>query len=129
MKPFISGFVIWLAATSFFIFFGKQVLVAPTNRYFFLTFLLLEIGTALVLFLLTLLYRKWDKNQNALLRFGIIGSIVGLALDAVSLSNHAWFFPNLSAEQLLSFAIWMCFAYALYLAIPSMMYLRSTKVT
>jgi hypothetical protein len=78
-------------------------------------FIGLEGATGIVLYLIGLLYRKIDRSPRALLRFGLIGSAVGLMLDSVSLSLHPLFFPGMNRDQVLAFSVWMVFAYGLFL--------------
>ena len=67
----------------------------------------------------TYVYLLFDKSENAALKFGVIGSIIGLSLDTFSLSNHHFIFPQLDDSQVIAFTAWMSFAYALYLLIPA----------
>jgi hypothetical protein len=109
---------VWACATAFFALLGHQVLVEPSSSSFPVVFLLLEAGTAIALYAVTRLYIRFDAAPYSAVKLGICGSAVGLFLDTFSLWNHSFFFPYLSTGQLLSFAIWMCSAYGLYLTIP-----------
>ncbi|WP_156416278.1 DUF5367 family protein [Cytobacillus dafuensis] len=80
--------------------------------------LILIVGTGILLFAVTYLYSLFDKAENASLRFGVIGTIMGLILDTFALSNHHYIFPQLRESQIIAFTTWMSFAYALYLIIP-----------
>ncbi|HCX47598.1 MAG TPA: hypothetical protein DG757_00840 [Bacillus sp. (in: Bacteria)] len=121
------GIVVWIFATLFFVLFGKQVLFSPGSSSFVMSILLLIVGTAILLVGTTSLYLWFDKSENASLKFGIIGAIVGLTLDTFSLSNHQYIFPQLSESQVIAFTVWMSFAYALYLIIPTMINERNKK--
>lgn len=114
------GVLVWLIATLFFVFFGKQVLFSPGSDSFFISLFLLTAGTAIVLLAVTFLYSLLDQSKNAALKFGLIGTVVGLTLDTFSLANHHYIFPELSESQIIAFAVWMSFAYMLYLIIPAM---------
>lgn len=112
--------VVWFFATLFFVIFGKQVLFRPGSSSFVMSTLLLIVGTAILLVGITFFYLLFDKSENASLRFGLIGTIIGLILDTFTLSNHDYIFPNLSDSQIVAFTVWMSFAYALYLIIPTL---------
>nr|WP_129552202.1 hypothetical protein [Brevibacillus agri] len=81
----------------------------------------MEVATGAALYLVFVIFRKLDSSPYALVKLGIIGSAVGLVLDAFALWNRDVFFAKLSNEQLLAFTIWMAFAYGLYLALPLFM--------
>jgi len=123
----IWGLFIWLFATLFFVFFGDRVLFPPGTEEFMISLLLLLIGTALLLWLVTYLYLLVDKSENAAIKFGIIGTMLGLALDTFSLANHQLLFPKLSYQQVIAFTAWLTFAYAIYLFIPAIMNLQKRK--
>ncbi|AEP91005.1 YnzE [Bacillus subtilis subsp. subtilis str. RO-NN-1] len=112
------SFLVWLGATLFFVLFGDAVLTDPAEEAFLPNFLLLEAGTALVLYLVFFLYQKLDRSQYAVIKLGIWGSAVGLLIDTISLWNHPLIFPALSKGQVIAFAIWMVCAYGMYLLIP-----------
>lgn len=114
------GVLVWLFATLFFRFFGEHVLFSPDTTEFVISIFLLLVGTSVLLFGVTYVYLLFDKTNNAPLKFGVIGSIIGLALDTFSISNHHVVFPNLDSTQVIAFTAWMSFAYALYLFIPLM---------
>ncbi|CAJ1002298.1 MULTISPECIES: hypothetical protein [Bacillales] len=117
----LFSILVWLGATLFFVFFGSMVLVDPYQQDFFMRFLLLEIATAVVLYIVFVIFRKLDPSPYAVVKLGLIGSAVGLIIDAFVLWNRDVFFSGLSSEQLLAFTIWMSFAYGLYLLIPLFM--------
>ncbi|MED0586570.1 DUF5367 family protein [Bacillus subtilis] len=94
------------------------MLTDPAEEAFLPNFLLLEAGTALVLYLVFFLYQKLDRSQYAVIKLGIWGSAVGLLLDTISLWHHPLIFPALSKGQVIAFAIWMVCAYGMYLLIP-----------
>jgi hypothetical protein len=110
--------LIWAAATSFFRFLGPTLLVAPDDPGFPLLYLLLEAFTGIALFAAFLIYRRLDRSAYAATRLGVTGTIVGLLLDSFALWQHDLVFPQFSSGQLVAFAVWMPFAYALYLLIP-----------
>ena len=114
------GGLVWLFATFFFKFFGEHVLFSPGTNDFVISIFLLLVGTSALLCGITYVYLLFDKTNNAALKFGVIGTIIGLALDTFSLSNHHLVFPNLNDSQVIAFTAWMSFAYALYLFIPLM---------
>lgn len=107
-------------ATIFFVLFGDRVLFGPGTDSYVISLLLLGVGTGCLLWGVTYVYLLFDKSKNAALKFGIIGSIIGLSLDTFSLSNHHFIFPQLDDSQVIAFTAWMSFAYALYLLIPAM---------
>lgn len=121
LLPMAGGIIVWFFATLFFILFGEDVLHRPGTKPFVVSTVLLIIGTGLLLVIVTKLYLLLDRSKNAALRLGIIGTIVGLILDTFSLSSHDYVFPQLSDSQIIAFTVWMSFAYALYLIIPSIM--------
>lgn len=121
------GIVVWFFATLFFVLFGKQVLFSPGSSSFVMSILLLIVGTAILLVGMTFFYLLFDKSENSSLKFGLIGTIIGLTLDTFSLSNHRYIFPNLSDSQVVAFTVWMSFAYALYLIIPTLINERNRK--
>lgn len=116
----IWGFLVWLFAILFFRLFGEHVLFSPATNEFVFSILLLLLGTAVLLWSVTYVYILFDKTNNAALKFGVVGTIIGLALDTFCLSNHYIVFPRLDESQVISFTAWMSFAYALYLFIPLM---------
>lgn len=124
----VWGVLVWLFATLFFSFFGEHVLFSPKTSGFIVSICLLLAGTAILLYAATYLYLLFDKANNAALKFGIMGTIIGLTLDTFSLSNHHIVFPNLDDSQVIAFTAWMSFAYALYLLIPLMFNVRNRKV-
>ncbi|PKR85351.1 DUF5367 family protein [Heyndrickxia camelliae] len=114
------GVLVWFFATMFFVLFGEHVLFSPGTENFTISILLLVIITGLFLWGITYIYLLLDKTKNAPLKFGIIGTIIGLTLDTFSLSNYNLIFPKLDDTQVIAFTAWMSFAYALYLFIPAM---------
>ena len=114
----VWGIIVWLLATLFFRFFGEKILFSPRSNEFFFSIIILLIVTAALLIGVIYLYLIFDKSNNAALKFGIIGTIIGLMLDTFSLSNHYLVFPALDDAQIIAFTTWMSFAYALYLLIP-----------
>ncbi|MEK3934356.1 DUF5367 family protein [Sporosarcina sp. FSL W7-1349] len=125
--PIISGIVIWFFATLFFVFFGEHVLFSPGTENYSSSILLLVIGTGLLIWGITYIYLLFDKTKNAPLKFGIIGTFIGLSLDAFSLSKNNLIFPKLDDPQIIAFTVWMSFAYALYLFIPAIINQQRTK--
>lgn len=120
----IWGVFVWLFAILFFPFFGEYVLFSPATREFAISIFLLLVGTAILLGIVTFLYVLFDKTSNAALKFGIVGTMIGLVLDTFSLSYHDIVFPKLNDSQVIAFTAWMSFAYALYLWIPFMFSLK-----
>ena len=116
----LSGVLVWFFATMFFVLLGDRVLFSPGTDKYGISILLLVVGTGCLLWGVTYVYLLFDKSKNAALKFGIIGSIIGLSLDTLSLSNHNLIFPKLDDSQVIAFTAWMSFAYALYLLIPTM---------
>ncbi|REK56621.1 MAG: hypothetical protein C6W55_07735 [Thermobacillus sp.] len=114
------GFVVWLFATLFFRLFGEYVLFPPRSNAFVISTILLLIGTAAVLWGVTQAYRQFDRSKYAPLKFGVIGTIIGLALDTFSISFHPVVLPQLDEARVIAFTAWLSFAYALYLFIPFM---------
>ncbi|WP_016837376.1 DUF5367 family protein [Ureibacillus thermosphaericus] len=114
------GLAVWLFATLFFRFFGEYVLFSPSTNKFLISTTLLLVGTAALLWGVTYVYHIFDKTNNAPLKFGLIGTMIGLVLDTFSLSFHHIVFPKLDDSQVIAFTAWMSFAYALYLLIPLM---------
>ncbi|RPF50710.1 DUF5367 family protein [Aquisalibacillus elongatus] len=112
------AFLIWLFATLFFMFMGEYVLHPPGTDAFIYSIILLTVGTGALLLLITLMYMQFDKSENAPLKLGIVGTVIGLTLDSFSLSFYGAVFPNLKQSQVISFSVWMSAAYALYLLIP-----------
>lgn len=123
----IWGVFVWLFATFFFRFFGEHVLFSPKTSEFVISTFLLLAGTAVLLWGVTFVYVLFDKTNYAALKFGILGTIIGLALDTFSLSNHDFFFPKLNDSQVIAFTAWMSFAYALYLLIPSFVHQKLSQ--
>lgn len=114
----IWGVCIWAAAISLFMLFGADLLPDPAEDRFFLLWLGLEAVTALLIYGAALLYTRFHPAPHAGLSFGVYGSTVGLLLDTFVIWKHNFFFPAFSQDQLLSFVIWMSFAYALFLSLP-----------
>ncbi|WCN39301.1 DUF5367 family protein [Aneurinibacillus uraniidurans] len=114
------GVLVWFFATLFFVVFGEYVLFSPGTNAFTVSISLLIVGTGILLFGVTYLYLLFDRSENAPLKFGVIGTSVGLTLDTFSLSNHQFIFPKLDDSQVIAFTAWMSFAYVLYLVIPIM---------
>jgi hypothetical protein len=132
MKGFLFtamwGLFVWLLATLFFRLFGEYVLFHPGSGSveFFISTILLLVGTSAVLWGVTYVYLLFDKTNHAALRFGFIGTMIGLALDTFTLTYHHLVFPKLDDSQVIAFTAWMTFAYALYLFIP---YIINKKVS
>ncbi|RAL26161.1 DUF5367 family protein [Thermoflavimicrobium daqui] len=114
----VFSLAIWVAAISFFIFFGHVVLIDPDQEGFLLRFLLLEIMTGVALYGVMLIYQRCDHSKDAVIKLGIWGSAIGLFLDSFAIWHHSIFLPNLSNGQVMAFTIWLGCAYALYLMIP-----------
>ncbi|MED3575768.1 DUF5367 family protein [Cytobacillus praedii] len=114
----IWGVIVWFLATLFFVLFGDQVLFSPGTSSFVISTLILIAGTGVLLIAVTFLYLTFDQSKNAAMKFGIIGTIIGLSLDTLAISYHQIVFPELNHSQIIAFTIWMSFAYALYLIIP-----------
>ncbi|KQL53924.1 hypothetical protein AN964_10725 [Heyndrickxia shackletonii] len=123
----IWGVLVWVFATMFFVFFGESVLFSPGTENFATSIILLETVTGLILWGVTYIYLLFDKSKNAPLKFGIIGTIIGLSLDTFSISIHHTIFPKLDDSQVIAFTAWMTFAYALYLFIPAMINQQRSK--
>lgn len=123
----IWGVLIWFFATLFFVYFGEHVLYSPGTAAFVISTFILLIGTGLLLWGASLLYLKFDQSYNASLKFGLVGTMIGLALDTFSLANHQLIFPNLDDSQIIAFTAWMSSAYALYLLIPTWIYVVRKK--
>jgi len=117
--------MIWFIATMFFVLFGELVLFSPGTEKFLFSFLLLQVGTGILLWMMTRLYLFLDHSNNAAIKFGVIGSIIGLSLDTISISDL--FFPKLDEGQIIAFTAWMSLAYALYLLIPTIINSRVIK--
>lgn len=117
----LFSILVWLGATLFFVFFGSLVLVDAYQQSFVFPFVLLEVATAVVLYLVFVIFRKLDPSPYAVVKLGIVGSAVGLIIDTFVLWNRDVFFAGLTNEQLLTFTIWMAFAYGLYLLMPLFM--------
>lgn len=115
------GVMIWLAATVFFMSAGDYILVGPEADTYIARLLLLLIVTGLLLWGVTRTYLLFDQTEYAPFKFGVIGTVIGLSLDTVSLSNHHFIFSKLDDSQVIAFTAWMSFAYALYLLVPLMM--------
>ncbi|WP_040984723.1 DUF5367 family protein [Oceanobacillus jeddahense] len=112
------GVFVWAAATLFFRIFGEEVLFTPGTEAFMFSIAMLLVGTAILLTLVIYLYTLFDKKDYAAIRFGIVGTMIGLVLDSFVFSNYQMIFPNLDETQVIAFSSWMSFAYALYLVIP-----------
>lgn len=112
------GLFFWGAATLFFRIFGEDVLFIPGTDAFMYSTAMLLTGTAVLLTLVIYFYTLFDKNDYAAIRFGIVGTMIGLGLDSFVFSNYQMMFPNLDETQIIAFSSWMSFAYALYLVIP-----------
>lgn len=111
-----------------FCVFWVHVLFNPGTDMFLISTLLLLAGTGLLLWGITYVYLFFDKSIHAPLKFGIVGTIIGLALDTFTLANYHFIFPKLDDSQVIAFTAWMSFAYALYLLIPFMINLQRTKM-
>ncbi|WP_019120672.1 DUF5367 family protein [Brevibacillus massiliensis] len=110
---------VWLVVILCFRLFGQTLLLPPASAGLSpLRFGLLEAVTAILLYLVAWCYGKVDRSPEAGRRFAVIGTATGLCLDTFVFWNHELFLPGWSPDQLLSFAVWLCFAYALYLIIP-----------
>ncbi|USK68892.1 DUF5367 family protein [Peribacillus asahii] len=123
----IFGVLVWFVATMFFVILGERVLYPPGTVSFAISITLLVVGTGFLLWGITYIYLLFDKTENAPLKFGIIGTMIGLALDTFSLSFHQFIFPNLAEPQVIAFTAWMSFAYALYLFIPAFINKKRSK--
>lgn len=108
----------WFCATLFFYFFGKFVLVSIHSSTFIPMLLILEVATAIVLFIIMIGYKKVDPSPFSVIKLGIFGTGIGLFLDTFIIYYSSNIFPKLNSEQMLSFTIWMVLAYAIYLIIP-----------
>lgn len=71
---------------------------------------------------------RFDPSNYAPLKLGVIGTCIGLFLDAFSLSLYPIVFPALNDSQIIAFTVWMSAAYALYLMIPALMNIRKLGV-
>lgn len=124
----VWGVFVWLAATFFFVLWGEHVLKSPGADGYVGFQLLLAVGTGILLAGVTFLYGRFDRSKKAPLKFGIVGTWVGLTLDSFSLSYHNVVFPQLESSQIISFTVWMSFAYGLYLLIPAVMYILQKRL-
>ncbi|MGI2749999.1 hypothetical protein ACRS52_15225 [Bacillus cytotoxicus] len=118
---------VWFMASLFFILFGSYVLVEITSSLFLPMLLILEIGTAVALYVVLRFYQKIDSSRYAAIKLGIFGTGIGLFLDSFLLYYASTLFPQLSLQQMISFTIWMVFAYVLYLFIPVWMERKRIK--
>ncbi|MCT1905366.1 DUF5367 family protein [Oceanobacillus sojae] len=114
----VWGVIVWITATLFFRIFGEDVLFTPGTDAFMYSTAMLLLGTAILLTLVIYLYTLFDKKDYAAIRFGIVGTMIGLVLDSFVFSNYQIIYPNLNETQVIAFSSWMSFAYALYLVIP-----------
>lgn len=71
---------------------------------------------------------RFDPSNYAPLKLGVMGTCIGLLLDAFSLSLYPIVFPALNDSQIIAFTVWMSAAYALYLMIPALMNIRKLGV-
>ncbi|MDH2880809.1 hypothetical protein [Bacillus cytotoxicus] len=118
---------VWFMASLFFILFGSYVLVEITSSLFLPMLLILEIGTAIALYVVLRFYQKIDSSRYAAIKLGMFGTGIGLFLDSFLLYYASTLFPQLSLQQMISFTIWMVFAYVLYLFIPVWMERKRIK--
>ncbi|ABS21716.1 hypothetical protein ACQVUL_01360 [Bacillus cytotoxicus] len=118
---------VWFMASLFFILFGSYVLVEITSSLFLPMLLILEIGTAIALYVVLGFYQKIDSSRYAAIKLGIFGTGIGLFLDSFLLYYASTLFPQLSLQQMISFTIWMVFVYVLYLFIPVWMERKRIK--
>ncbi|WP_152656721.1 DUF5367 family protein [Oceanobacillus sp. CFH 90083] len=121
------GVFVWIVATLFFRVFGEAVLFTPGTDAFMYSTAMLLVGTAILLTLVIYLYTLFDKKDYAAIRFGIVGTMIGLLLDSFVFSNYQLIFPNLAETQIIAFSSWMSFAYALYLVIPYLFQQKSRQ--
>ncbi|ALC83412.1 MULTISPECIES: DUF5367 family protein [Bacillus] len=121
------GVIVWFFATIFFVLIGERVLYSPGTSGFTISIVFLLIGTGILLSGVTYVCLIFDKSENAALKFGLIGTIVGLTLDTFSISNHHVIFPKLDDSQVIAFTAWMTFAYALFLIIPTIINERKKR--
>ncbi|MGG3574096.1 DUF5367 family protein [Bacillus gobiensis] len=121
------GVIVWFFATIFFVLIGDRVLYSPGTSAFTISIVFLLIGTGILLSGVTYVYLIFDKSENAALKFGLIGTIIGLTLDTFSISNHHVIFPKLNDSQVIAFTAWMTFAYALFLIIPTIINERKKR--
>lgn len=109
---------IWIGASAFFFLFGKFVLVSITSSMFITRLILLEVGTAIMLYGIMLLYKRLDPSRYSVIKLGIFGTSIGLFLDIFIIYYSSYIFSALSSQQILSFVVWMLLAYVLYLLLP-----------
>ncbi|WP_096189980.1 DUF5367 family protein [Evansella halocellulosilytica] len=124
----VFGILVWFIATMFFIVFGEYVLFSPGSINYGISLSLLIVGTGILLWGVTYLYLFFDKSVYAPLKFGVIGTTIGLALDTFSISFHNVLFPHLDDSQVIAFTAWMSFAYALYLLIPAIINVKRSSL-
>ncbi|AWC28331.1 hypothetical protein [Bacillus cytotoxicus] len=118
---------VWFMASLFFILFGSYVLVEITSSLFPPMLLILEIGTAIALYVVLGFYQKIDSSRYAAIKLGMFGTGIGLFLDSFLLYYASTLFSQLSLQQMISFTIWMVFVYVLYLFIPVWMERKRIK--
>ncbi len=127
LKAILIGFFVWLLATLVFSLFGEYILFPPGAKGYLLSLILLLLCTGILLYLTTWIYMLFDKTKHAALKFGLVGTIIGLILDTISLSNYEILFKSLEPSQVIAFTAWMSFTYALYIIIPLIMDMKNEK--
>lgn len=117
----VFSFIIWVGAISFFILFSHQLQLDVSRSNFAFLFLLLELGTFILLIFASFLYQKLDRSPFAGVKLAILGPAIGLFCDTFVLWNYTRFFPTLNEVEVIGFSTWMAFAYVLFLFTPLLM--------
>lgn len=112
MKHVIWGFLLWLAATFLFRFFGHLFLIPGHNILLLITFLmaipLITIATYPYYH-----FSHLSESKRLLAAFQI--ALPGMILDVFSILFFTNVFPNLHIDTLPYFAAWLLWAYSLIL--------------
>lgn len=112
MRFFIYfGFMLWLAATLIFKFWG-DVLVDPSRPFIWFSFILIAPG---ILLFLHWLFRDRNISPADRPKAALLIAIPGMLLDLFSITFHSVVFPDIPGAYLHLFFVWLMWAYSLIL--------------
>lgn len=105
------GFLLWLAATLLFRFWGDE-LINPEKPFIWLLFILVVPS---ILLILNRVFRNRETSPENRPKAALLIAMPGMILDLGSIGFHQFVFPSLPEPYLHLFFVWLLWAYSLIL--------------
>lgn len=113
------GAAVWAVSTLFFLLLGDWILPSEGERLGSSLFLLLLLTFLLLVGMAIVVRLRVFPERGSATRFGYVATVIGLALNAITIWNQDSVFSKFDSFQHQSYAVWMTAAYALTLVVPA----------